>query len=365
MKLSERAYWVGFNLVKGVGPVRVRRLLERFGSLEAAWLASSDELREADFDKRALNSFLTARQKLDLGAEMARLDRLGIAVLTWDDEDYPALLKPLRQIDAAPPLLYLRGTLDPGDEWALTVVGTRSVSAYGRQVTHQITSELALNRLTIVSGLARGVDGTAHQAALEAGGRTIALLGCGLDTIYPPEHRGLAAKIISQGAVMTPYPLGTQPESRKFHWRNNIMSGMARGVLVTEAGAKSGALVTVRYALEQGREVFAVPGNITQANSDGTNQLIRDGAIPVLSAQDILEALNLEQVATYQTVRSAAPNMSSDEQAILALLSSDPLHVDELTRQAALPVSQVSSTLAMLELKGVVRQVATMTYVRS
>jgi DNA processing protein len=363
--VPERQYWVGFNLVKGVGPVRVRRMLERFGSLKDAWHASRGDLREVGLDRRALDSLVETRRRLDLEAELARLDKLGIAVLTWEDEDYPALLKQLRAIDHAPPVLYLRGSLAAADEWALAIVGRRSASAYGRQVTHQLARELSANSLTIVSGLARGIDAEAHQAALDAGGRTIAMLPCGLDTIYPPEHRLLAARIVQQGALMTIFPLGTQPEGKNFAPRNRVLSGLARGVLVTEAGVKSGALLTAGYALEQGRDVFAVPGNITAQGSDGTNRLIQDGAHPVLTTEDILSALNLEQVASFVDARASLPEMSEDEQTVLAQLSGEPLHVDELTQRCGLPVQTVNSVLTMLELKGVVRQVGAMTYVRS
>lgn len=363
--MTERQYWIGFNLVKGVGPVRTRLLQEQFGSLREAWRAPHDALRAVGLDRRTLGGLEKVRRLVDLGAELARLDKLGIAVLTWDDEDYPVLLRQLREIDQAPPVLYLRGSLSEADEWAVTIVGTRSVSPYGRQVTHQLAAELAANGLTIVSGLARGVDAEAHQAALEAGGRTIAVLGCGLDTIYPPEHRMLAARIVQQGALMSPFALGTPPDGKNFHYRNQVMSGLARGVIVTEAGEKSGALVTAGAALEQGREVFAVPGNITVPTSDGTNRLIQDGAQPVLSAHDVLSALNLEQVAQFVEARTDLPSLNEDERLVLERLTADPQHIDELTQQCGLPVAQVTSALTLLELKGIARKVGHMTYVRT
>ncbi|GAB4477573.1 MAG: DNA-processing protein DprA [Anaerolineae bacterium] len=363
--MSERQYWLGFNLVKGVGPARVARLLEVFGSLREAWHANPAALAGAGLDQRTLESFEQTRRRFDLGAELARLDRLGIALFTWDDPEYPVLLSQLRLIDQAPPVLYVRGTLLETDEWAITVVGTRSVSAYGRQVTHQLAADMAASGLTIVSGLARGVDAVAHQAALEAGGRTIALLPCGLDQIYPPEHRSLAARIMRSGALISIFPLGTTPDAHKFPIRNRVMSGLGRGVLVTEAGDKSGALLTAGYALEQGREVFAVPGNITTRSSMGVNRLIQDGAHPVLSAQDIFEVLKLEHVAEYAAAREELPDLSADERRVLECLSADPRHVDELARMCALPVSQVTGALTLLALKGMIREVGVMTYVRS
>jgi len=363
--MTEREYWIAFNKIPGIGPVRFRQLLDAFGTLGNAWQASSDDFHQAGLDRRAIRSVSENRRLIDPGAELARLDKLGIAVLTWEDDLYPALLSELRAIDHAPPVLYMRGTLDESDIWALAIVGTRSISAYGRQVAHRLAADLAANGLCIVSGLARGVDAEAHSAALEVGGRTIAVLACGLDTIYPPEHRQLAAKIIQNGALLSPFALGTNPEGKNFAPRNRVMSGLARGVLVVEASDKSGALVSAGYALEQGREVFAVPGNITAHGSNGTNRLIQDGAHPVLAAQDVLEVLKLEQVAQYVQAASVLPSMGVDETKVMEHVSNDPTHIDELTRLCQLPVAQVSSALTMLELKGVVRQVASMTYVRS
>ena len=363
--MIERQYWLGFNLVSGVGSVLVRRMLEQFGSLGEAWHAEPEALRAVGLGARAHANLREIRRRVDLDAELARLDKLGIAVLTWEDADYPALLAELRDIDQAPPLIYLRGSLADSDEWSITVVGTRSVSPYGRQVTYQLAHELAANGLTIVSGLARGVDVEAHQAALEAGKRTIALLPCGLDTIYPPEHRSLAARIVQQGALMSPFPLGTVPKGTNFAPRNRMMSGLGRGVLVTEAGIKSGALVTASYALEQSREVFAVPGNITVQSSSGTNRLIQDGAHPVLVVQDILDILKLEGIAQFEEARASLPPLGGDEEIVLCSLSAEPLHIDELTRQCGLPIPRVTSILTLLELKGMVRQVGRMTYVRA
>ncbi len=363
--VSERQYWVGFSITKGIGPTRIRQLVDHFGSLREAWHASAGDLRAAGLDRRVLDSLIETRRHLDLDAELARLDKLGIAVLTWEDDDYPVLLAQLREIGHAPPVLYLRGSLSAVDEWSLAIVGTRSASPYGRQVTHQLASELAASGLTIVSGLARGIDAEAHQAALEVKGRTVAVLPCGLDAIYPPEHRRLAAQIVQHGALMTVFPLGTKPVGTNFPTRNRVISGLARGVLITEAGVKSGALLTAGYALEQGREVFAVPGNITAHSSAGTNSLIQEGAHPVLSAQDVLDVLNLERITQYVQARASLPAMDGNEQTVLGYLSADPLHIDELTQRCKLPVAVVSSVLVTLELKGMVRQVGTMTYVRN
>jgi DNA processing protein len=232
-------------------------------------------------------------------------------------------------------------------------------------VTYQLASELAAQRVTIVSGLALGIDAEAHRGALDVGGRTVAVLGCGLDTIYPPEHRKLAAEIVQQGALISSFPLGTPPEAHNFPPRNRIISGLSLGVVVTEAGDKSGALLTAECAAEQGRDVFAVPGNITAQGSTGTNRLIQDGAHPVLGAQDVLDELELARVTDYVEARQSLPSVNDVERILLEHLSGEPLHVDEICRSAGMPVAQVSSTLAMLEIKGMVRRVGAMTYTRT
>ncbi len=357
--VTDLRYWVGFNIVQGIGPAKTRALLDHFGDLGAAWHASADALRAAGLDRRALANLLETRRTLDLEAEMARLERAGLRLITWESPDYPPLLA---EIPDPPPLLYVKGELRPEDRWALAVVGTRRATAYGRQVTETLVGELARNRITIVSGLARGIDRHAHQAALAAGGRTIAVLGHGLDQVYPPEHRRLAAQIVEAGALISEYPLGTRPEAGNFPPRNRIISGLSLGVLVVEAGLRSGALITADYAAEQGRDVFAVPGNITARSSRGTNRLIQDGAKMVLEARDILEELNMTMVAQHVEVQMALPE-NETEARLLSHLSMEPLHVDEIARDLALPIAEVSSTLALMELKGMVRQVGGMHYV--
>jgi DNA processing protein len=259
-------------------------------------------------------------------------------------------------------VLYVRGQLTHEDEWAVAVVGTRRASAYGKTVTLRLTTDLSANHVTIVSGLARGIDGEAHRAALKAGGRTIAVLGCGLDVIYPPEHRHLAREILENGAIVSEYPLGTRPEASNFPPRNRIISGLSIGVLVIEAGLKSGALITADYAADQGREVFAVPGNLYVRSSVGTNRLIQDGAKLVVGAEDVLEELNLMMVAQQNEVRAVVPETET-EALLLQYLSLDPTHVDEISLQAGLPIADVTSNLALMELKGLVRQAGGMNYV--
>jgi DNA processing protein len=242
-------------------------------------------------------------------------------------------------------------------------VGTRRATAYGREVTRQLVSALAANGVTIVSGLARGIDAAAHQAALDAGGRTIAVLGSGLDLVYPPEHKLMAEAVADAGAVVSEFALGTRPESANFPARNRIISGLALGVLVVEAGDKSGALITAHMAAdEQGRPVFAVPGSVLSRASTGTNRLIQQGARPVLGAEDVLEELNLSMVVQHAEARASLP-VNDTENRLLNHLSREPVHVDELRALAGLPVAEVSAALAMMELKGMVRQVGGMNYV--
>ncbi len=355
----ELRYWIGFNLVRGIGPAKVRRLLDHFGDLEAAWSAAPEALREAGLDRRALDNLLAVRAGVDLDHILHRLEQLGVQVLTWESPDYPRNLLSIAQ---PPPVLYVRGTLTPADEWAVAMVGTRQASAYGREVARDLAQSLAASGVTVVSGLARGIDIAAHRAALDAGGRTIAVFGSGLDQIYPPEHRAFAEAIAKSGALVSDYALGTQPESGNFPPRNRIISGLSKGVVVVEAGEGSGALITADYAAEQGRDVFAVPGSILQRSSRGTNKLIQQGAKPVLEAADILEELNLALVVAHTEARAALP-ANETEQRLLACLSAEPVHVDDLGAQMGLPISQITSTLALMELKGMVRQVGGMNYI--
>jgi DNA processing protein len=288
-----------------------------------------------------------------------RIQSLGAEVLTWDDEAYPRLLK---EIDQPPPVLYIRGSLIPEDDWSVAIVGTRRVTAYGRQVAEEVATTLAQNGVTVVSGLARGVDSIAHQSAISVAGRTLAVLGNGVDVIYPPENRNLAAQIMEHGALVSDYPLGTQPDGINFPPRNRIISGLSKAVIIVEAGATSGALITATFAAEQGRDVFAVPGNINAPQSQGTNRLICDGAQPLLDPQDVLEALNLTMITEHRTARVVLP-ANPIEARLYQMLSQQPRHVDEIRSEANMPIETVSATLAMMELKGMVRQVGGMNYV--
>jgi DNA processing protein len=357
--MSDLKYWLGFNLVKGFGPAKLQALQDYFGDLGAAWQANEAQLSRIGIDQRAVASLLETRQTVDLEAELTAVQKAGLELLTWDSPGYPRYL---REIPNAPPVLYVHGGLVEQDQWAIGVVGTRRFTAYGRQITRDLVAGLVTNGLTIVSGLAKGIDSIAHKTAVEMGGRTIAVLGSGLDCVYPAENRALAAQIAAgRGAVISDYPLGTQPDAKNFPPRNRIISGLSLGVIVVEAGERSGALITAQFALEQNREVFAVPGNINSPASRGPHNLIKQGAKLVTGIEDILEELNLGQVAEKTAVQLALPE-TAEEALLLGQLSHQPQHVDDLSRAAGLPSALVSSALTMMELKGMVQQVGGMNY---
>lgn len=346
-------------MVRGIGAVRMRQLLDFFGSIEIAWNAPAEGLLSAGIPKKVVENFVLMRNKIDLERVIKSIEEKEIKVYTIEDSDYP---RRLREINQPPPVLYVRGGISVEDEWAVAVVGTRRVTPYGRQVTAELAAFLANNGITVVSGLARGIDASAHQSALKNGGRTIAVLGSGVDVIYPPEHSRLALDIIKQGALVSDYAVGTKPDGVNFPPRNRIISGLTMATIVVEAGETSGALITAEFAVEQGKEVFAVPGSILTPQSEGTNKLIEQGARPLLKMSEILDVLNLEKIPEKQTSRKQFP-LNPVESKLLSTLSQNPIHVDEVSRLADIPISEVTAMLTMLELKGMVAQVGGMTYV--
>lgn len=358
--VNETGYWLGFSLVPEIGPKRFALLYRAFGSASAAWKAAEPDLRKAGLEPAPLRSLLQWRERIDLEAEWRKVEQANARLITLEHDDYPALLKALPD---APPVLYVRGTLRPDDDRALAIVGTRKASTYGRDAARLFAHDLARQGITVVSGLAHGIDAAAHRGALEAGGRTIAVLGCGIDLVYPHDHKELAAQIAGRGALISEFPIGAKPEARNFPRRNRVISGMALGVLVVEAPEHSGALITASTAAEQGREVFAVPGNIFNAASSGANRLIQDGAKPVLSANDILDELHIayRNLHARRTTAQIAPT-TEIETDLLKFLSPEPIHIDELVRLSGFPINMVTSTLTLLELKGLARSVGPMQY---
>ena len=365
--MDDVKFWVALNRVPRLGPARFRKLESYFGSLEDAWNAGPGDLKRAGMDDRVVRDFQTVRTRTSPDTEMERLERAGAMPMTWHDHGYPGLLK---EIPDPPPVLYVKGEMLPCDERAVAVVGTRGPTSYGREAAAALTKDLSQNGITVVSGLARGIDGIAHRTALESGGRTIAVLASGLDIIYPKEHTNLARQTQDNGALLSEYPLGVKPDPRAFPRRNRLISGISLGALVVEAGEGSGSRWTVYHALEQDREVFCVPGSIFSPSSRLTNRLIKEGAKLVSSVDDILEELNLTAVtkqiemplpATAPAVEHVVDDV---EGALLGLLSDEPVHIDDLGRSAGIPIAQVGGILTMLELKGMTRQVGCMHYIR-
>ncbi len=357
--MDDKRYWIGFNLIKGIGAVRMQALIQHFGDLELAWKAAPVDLAQAGLSLKLIERITRARESIDLEKLWTKIASQGINILTWEDEAYPQRLK---EIDQPPPVLYVRGEYLPDDLFAVAIVGTRRVTPYGRQITEELSSFLAANGITVVSGLARGVDAIAHQTSLQAGGRTIAVLGSGVDKIYPPEHRALAEQMLARGALISDYAPGTPPDASNFPPRNRIISGLSLAVVVVEAGETSGALITAEFAAEQGREIFAVPGSILAPQSKGTNKLIQNGALPLLSVNDLMQALDLTRVGEHKAARKIIPT-DETEARLMNVLGDEPLHVDEIRNQTELPIEKVSAALALMELKGMVRQVGGMNYV--
>ncbi|GBD93732.1 hypothetical protein BMS3Abin05_01326 [bacterium BMS3Abin05] len=353
--------------VPGIGNQRIRQLVAHFGSPREALQASFAKLLQVDgVDKKLAGKILHDRELRFAEHQLKFAEKHRASILTFWNAHYPESLK--RTFDP-PVLLFQKGEWLPGDSISIAVVGTRSPSAYGTQVTEQLTRELVKTGFTIISGLARGIDTIAHRIALKTGGRTIAVLGSGLDLIYPAENKKLAEEIETSGAILTEYPLGSKPDAANFPKRNRIISGLALGTLVVEAGEKSGALITANYALEQGREVFAVPGATTSLRSVGTNRLIKEGAKLVQNVNDILQELDskLRSLRRLETTSlTATPkNLSEDEKKVWDILTDEPQHIDTLSQRLGMASFQVVSLLLTLELKDAVKQLTGAYFIRA
>ncbi len=350
-------YWLALSLVPGVGSILIKRLLERFKTPEAVFRAPVKELLKIEgLGERVAGEIQIGPLEKAVKRELSLLKEAGGKIITIKDDDYP---KRLKDIYDPPALIYMRGEVKSEDELAIAIVGSRKTSPYGRWFTEKIGQDLARHGITIVSGMARGIDSIAHQGALQGGGRTIAVLGCGVDVIYPSENRNLFYQIIEQGAVLSEFPMGSRPEGGHFPRRNRIISGLSIGVVIVQASAKSGSLITAGYALEQGREIFAVPGNVGVEGSRGTNQLIKEGAKLVESTEDILEEIYPQWKREGETVPPAAPpapDLSAGEKTLYGLLGETPLHIDAIIRETQLDPGKVSSLLLNLELKGLICQ---------
>lgn len=363
-QLAQWREWLALRSVRGVGNVSFRMLLERFDSPQAVFAASVARLTDAGLQPAVARAIVSFDQWGAVDAELEQIVRAGVRLVTQADSEYP---KNLTHIHDPPPFVYIRGSLEPQDQVAVAIVGARSASPYGRDVTRQLARDLAHRRVTVVSGLARGIDAEAHRAALEAGGRTIGVLGSGLDVLYPSEHRRLAQDMTQHGAVISEFALGSQPEAGNFPYRNRVISGLSLGTVVIEAAEKSGSLITARCALEQNREVFAVPGHITASRSRGPHDLIKQGAKLVESVEDILveiaptvpvraEAQDGTGAVSGQPGLSAIAALEPDEELLVKLFDGEPLHVNVLIARSGLGPARVLEVLLGLELKGMVSQ---------
>jgi DNA processing protein len=358
MAEDPRYAWLALSRIPGIGPVLYRRLLEKFQSPDHVFKAGlPDLLSVSGLGEKAARAIVRSKRNVSVEQEIEALDRLGVRLVTILSPDYPPLLT---RIYDPPPFLYCLGSGSLRDRPVIAMVGSRNASAYGRKITERLAYSLALAGVIVVSGLARGIDTAAHNGALIAKGRTVAVLGSGLDVIYPPENRNLVDQITEKGLVCSEFPLGALPERPHFPVRNRIISGLSLGVVIVEATQHSGSLITARLALEQGREVFAVPGSVESFKSSGTHGLIKQGAKLVERAQDILEEIPGYAARTNPESETPVPapalDLSADQFRIWGLLADGPKQIDPLARETGLAVGLLLSHLLDLELKGVIRQ---------
>jgi len=354
-------WWVAFQQTPLIGPSRIQKLIAAYnGDLEAAWNAPAGRLSSIT-GERIAEQIVKTREQLDLNGIVARIENLGQSVIAFDDPRYPQLL---RETTAPPLVLYVEGSIEPEDDLSIAVVGSRESTPYGRDVARLISGDLATGGVTVVSGLARGMDGVAHEAALAAGGRTIAVLAGGVDWIYPSEHKGLARRIRDHGALISEYPPKTRPVPRNFPARNRIMAGLSSGVVIVEARIKSGTLITANYAAHYNREVFAVPGSVLSPASSGCHHLLKEGACLATSAADILIELQLESRAPGPDVAEDTTPVTPEERAILTSLTIEPQHIDDLAVLLERPIHEVATALMLLELQGRVRNAGAQHYAR-
>jgi DNA processing protein len=353
------APWLALGRIKGIGAVTFKKIAAHFGDAAKAFSATRAELERVEgLDRGVIDRILNFADWRQVDEDIRRVAEANICVLTFNDPHYPARL---RMIADPPPALYVKGELGPADEQAVAVVGSRSASEYGRRVARELCRGLSLCGFTVVSGMARGIDGEAQEAALDAGGRTIAVLGSGVDRPYPPEHQTLYRRIAAHGAVVSELPMGTPPMAFNFPARNRLISGLSLGVVVVEATEKSGSLITASLALEQGREVFAVPGEVGASRTRGTHRLIRQGAKLVETVQDIVEEiapqLALQRGASVAPDQRPLPDRAGAQaRTVYALCGQRAVHVDEIIERSGLTAAKVAEVLLQLELDGYVKQ---------
>jgi DNA processing protein len=352
--VTRKEAFIALNMVPRLGPVNVRRLLELFGSPDRVLIASRGELSAIDgLGQDIVDSILSWESSVDLQKEMIRVREFGAAILTLDDAEYPSQL---REIHDPPTVLYVWGKLEPRDRHAIGVVGSRRTSHYGLESAKKISYQIAYSGLTVVSGLARGIDTAAHQAALAAKGRTVAVLGAGLNHLYPAENLALAEKIADSGALVTEFSMDTTPDRQTFPIRNRIISGWGFGLLVVEAGYNSGALISASQAAEQGRNLYAIPGPIDRPTSYGTNRLIQQGAKLVMSVEDILEDVQVLFPKSPELTRSKPPDLEGDLLLVYEAIAPQETPIDEIIRRSRLGAGAATAALLQLEMRHLVKQ---------
>jgi DNA processing protein len=362
--LEDRLYWLGWQYLIPAAGKRIWSLMEYFGSPRAAWEATVKELAGAPgFDENKALALAGRRSQLDPQTEALNLATQDIGFLCHTDPEYP---ENLAEIYDPPPVIFYRGKPPTADKPSIAIVGTRKPSPYGLAVAEKLAKDLAALGFTIISGLARGIDAVAHKGALHSGGWTIAVLGCGPDVVYPRENKKLMEEIINNGTVLSEFPPGTQPDAWHFPARNRIISGLSQATLVVEAAEKSGALITAEFALEQGRDVMAVPGNVVNPLSRGPHRLIKQGARLIEGAGDVLEELGMDRLFPLQTADdSSKMKMSLEEETIYKLLSLEPVSIDELIMKAGILPQKVMAALMYLEIKGLAKQLPGKLYIRT
>lgn len=381
MENNRKKSWIALNMIPAIGRVRCHRLLQRLEAPENILSASVKELEGEGISDHLAEEIVQARAKLNLDRELSLIEKYRVKIITLDDEDFPFNL---RNTAYPPPVVYVRGEILPQDRISLAIVGSRRATPYGKMVAETLSRELAKCGFTIISGMARGIDTMAHQGALAVKGRTLAVLGCGVDRVYPLENIRLRDQIITEGAVISEFPMSTPPLRQNFPIRNATISGLSLGVVVVEAAEDSGALITAHHALEQGREVFAVPGNITATTSHGTHSLIKQGAKLIEGINDILEELILiienydreitarlkEQICTSgdkipSRETELEVTLSPEDKKILSLLSWEPQNIELVIKKSELPVQEVIGILTNLEIKGLIKQLPGKMFVKN
>ena len=356
-EFNERRFWLALSICNGIGPVRLQKLLKHFGSAKDTWEANEKELKISGIGDKIVGELADFKKKFSLEEYEEKLDKLHVSYLTLQDNEYPKFLK---QINNPPNIIYKKGTFSFNENGILlSVVGTRKITEYGREVTELLVTDLVLAGCVIVSGLAMGVDATAHQATITAGGRTIAVLGSGVDICTPAENTGLYKRILENGgAIISEYPLGVLPNKGSFPARNRIIAGLSQGVLVTEGAQDSGSLITAKDAFLNNRKVFAVPGPITSTVSKGPISLIAKGAKMVTRAEDILEELHIKSIPNSLKIRGASKSikgLTQEEQVIIELLQDQKLHFDEIVKRTGLSSSYLGTVLSLMEVKGLIK----------